>query len=899
MRFTIIAFFILFFCNTTFSQHCGYDHSALIGVRPIDANNQIINGLRITMVNQKGEPIMVRKSIFKRDKYISSYQDTAEFWRNPPPNKYVNHNIREEEKRHFIQASTDYIIITNSKGREEKGRYIKIEDIDAEDNGGFFSAKIVYIEAEHIQGLCGYPNGREFEKNYLPFIVKLDKYIDRKQFITKKELNGYQFTFDKSPLAPCPECLDCYCQLFMVFAPDSTVLFNQLFNFQEQEDKVIQKIDSFQVGDYNFDGVPDFRFFNGFLKYQEVYLFHKERKRYEKEPLLSRMLGMHYDEKDKILYGVIVDSKSHVKPNNLGSYDNLYQMQGENLTDVRIISSHFLNPWNGYYIQPNDSFGNGRDRKDTAYYEYRNYELVKKEPVKIQKVQQKVLEDEGSANLYIKLVSPFKFVLEKNAKGVQIPVEEGYYANRISIYDLKSNQLIFTTVAVGNQLKETLGCADSLQIADYNFDGFPDFRICNNSVAGKHIYYIYHKKRNTFIIEKTLTELHGLTFDFEQKIAKGNTERKEFMGYPWDNPYQYYMETLQFEGTALENLKVTTTTYGSGTAVTAIAKYINQKRMYEGDSLAIKIQKNNWLIKTVGSFKFEVEFNPEEYKPSGEKGSYVKILNIYQKERRVGHFEMHGNYLKEVPHWLDSLEIADYNFDGFPDIRMYNSHFHNGRHVYFLYNPEPDVKQFYQDTYFSLLLESEFIPKEKIMKGKILEANQTIYFFLKNDTLTLTTQDKDLSKSPFFEESIYKNGNRKGLRSAYGKLEPEVKKEYGDYNFDGYDDFRQQSKKSPYYWDVFIYNPKKESFEKDTLLSKFEVFNFDKKDKKLDGYFRIKFNETTWKTKYYQWSFTEKKMIFYQEQTCYSKRPMSESQRCVISKLVDGKWIETETFGAE
>ncbi len=496
-------------------------------------------------------------------------------------------------------------------------------------------------------------------------------------------------------------------------------------------------------------------------------------------------------------------------------------------------------------------------------------------------------------------IKPFKFVLEKNCPGVELPAEKGYYANKISVYDLKTNQVLYTTVAVGNKLKETPGCSDSLQIADYNFDGFPDFRVCNNSVAGKHIYYMYHKKRNTFIIEKTLTELYGLTFDFEQKIAKGNTERKEFLSYPWESPYQYYMETLQFEGTALENLTVTTTTYGSGIAVTTKAKYVNQKRIYEGDSIAIKIQKSNWLAKTVGPFRFEMEFNPEEFKPSGEKGSYVKVLNIFDKNRRIGHFEMHGNYFKEVPHWLDSLEIADYNFDGFPDIRMYNSNDNNGRHVYLLYNPEPDVKQFYQDTYFSLLLESEFIPKEKIMKGKILEANQTIYFYLKNDTLTLTTQDKDLSKPPFIEESIYKNGNRRGLRSAYGKLEPEIKKEYGDYNFDGYEDFRQQSKKSPYFYDAFIYNPSKQAFEKDSLLSKFVVFNYNKHEKKLDGYFRIRADETTWQTKYYQWSFTEKKMVLYQEQTCYSKYPMSESQRCIVSRLVDGKWIETETFGAE
>lgn len=1095
--FALLIFVIALLINTgLFAQHCGYDHSALIGIRPIHADCQIINGLRITLIDIQGKPIIVSKSIYKRDKYVSSYKDTAEFWRNPIPTKKDHMSIREEEKRHFIQAGQDYIIITGSHGRSEKGRYVKIEDIDGEANGGFFNTKIISVKPEHIQALCGYPDERQFIQDYKPLIISLDKYIDRTQFITTKTWNGYTFMHDKSPLAPCPECEDCYCQLFMVFAPDSTILFNQLYNFQEQTEEIIPKIDSFQVGDYNFDGVPDFRFFNGFLKYQEVYLFHKERKRYEKEPLLSRMLGLHFDENNKILNGVIVDSKAHVQPNNimknLGSYDNLYQMQGENLTDVRIISSYFFNPWNGYYIQPNDSAGNLRDRKDTAFFNYHNYQLVRqnkssdktvyqisktiknfkfelniyelkardnsaldqyrreikiyntantklvytdninakkrnffsdslevedynfdgfsdikicdlnypcsymvynpnndtfvKDPLlskleniefnfksktligdilvfdkkdknlggmypnndylksqsryfvfgsgiqyvkeiykeyfhtkdglraeekinyykyekqiltAIKEAEYKTQENAINNNLITIIKGLFKFVLEKITPGIAIPAEKGYYANKISVYDFKNNQLIYTTVAVGNKLKETSGCSDSLQIADFNFDGFPDFKICNNSVAGKHIYYIYHKKRNTFIIEKTLTELHGLTFNFEQKIAKGNTERKEYMGYPWNSPYQYYMETLQFEGAALENLKITTTTYGSGTAVTAIAKYVNQKRMYEGDSLAIKIQKNNLLIKTVGPFKFELEFNPEEYKPSGEKGSYVKTLNIYEKERRVGHFEMHGNYLKEVPHWLDSLEIADYNFDGFPDIRMYKSNRANGSYSYLLFNPEKEIQQFYEDGFFSSSIESEFIPNQKIWKGKIVESNLTRYLFLRNDTLSITIQDKDLSKPPFIEESIYKNGNRRGLRSAYGKLEPEVKKEYGDYNFDGYDDFRQQSKKSPYYWDVFIYNQKKESFEKDTLLSKFEIFNFDKKDKKLDGSYRIRPDETTWLTKYYQWSFTEKKMILYQEKVCYSKYPMSESQRCIISILVDGKWIETETFGAE
>lgn len=537
---------------------------------------------------------------------------------------------------------------------------------------------------------------------------------------------------------------------------------------------------------------------------------------------------------------------------------------------------------------------------DTYEFILRKATLVSKKPAIDDSIKDAQKEqEEKTTSIQTYAIRPFKFVLEKNTPSIAIPSEKGYYANKISVYNQKDNKLIYSIVAVGNKLKEAEGCSDSLQISDYNFDGYPDFRVCNNSVNGKHIYYIYHEKRNTFLIEHTLTELNGLKFDFEHKTAKGSTDRKEFTAYPWDSPFQYYMEALQFEGSKLENLTFTTTVYGGSTYLSAKCKYINQKRIYEGDTIGLEIQKKNLLIKDVRPFKFEMEFNPEERKTSGEKGAYVKVLNIIKGERTVGHFEMHGNYLKEVSHWLDSLEIADYNFDGYPDIRMYNSNMGNGSYVYLLFNTDKDVQQFYQEPLFSSAIETEYIPSQKIWKGKIVESNLTRHFFLKNDTLTITIQEKDLTKPPFIEESIYKNGNRRAIRSAYNTLEPVVKKEYGDYNFDGYEDFRQQSKKSPYYYDAFIYNPKKEAFEKDTLLSKFEVFNYNKLEKKLDGYYRIRADETTWQTQYFQWSFAAQKMILYQEQVCYSRYPMGESQHCVVSKWVEGKWIVTETFGAE
>ena len=61
-------------------------------------------------------------------------------------------------------------------------------------------------------------------------------------------------------------------------------------------------------------------------------------------------------------------------------------------------------------------------------------------------------------------------------------------------------------------------------------------------------------------------------------------------------------------------------------------KKINQNtldRLFPDYGFLIHENRRNLLIKEVGPFKFEMEFNPEEVKTSGEKGAYVKVLNIF------------------------------------------------------------------------------------------------------------------------------------------------------------------------------------------------------------------------------------------------------------------------------
>jgi hypothetical protein len=770
------------------AQHCAYDLTSLIGVRPVDSKQQIIKGLRITLIDGIGQPIIINRSIYKKEQYLRSEQDTAEFWRNLPRPASGKHFQPDERKRHFIQAGDDYIILTGSRGRAEKGRLILIEDIDGAANGGPYQSEVVFADSSQVQALCGYPNGHRFNEEYRPVLVKMDGRQRKRERIFH---DGFRFEFDHAPLLNCPECEGCYCQLLRVYSPQNALIFEHVIHGVDTE----PRIDSMHIADFNGDSRADIHF--------------------------------------------CVDSV----------HDAFFVYQPEKNTFIPASQS-------------------------------------------VLKIQRKADDDHRTINVR----APFRFILEKNTPETAIPSEKGYYANKVLVFRHSDGNLLYTMVVVGNKLKESEGCADSLQIADYNLDGFPDFRICHNSRPGLHMYYVYHPLRKTFVMERTLSELHALQFDFEKLTVTGHTEQKQHPGYPWDSPYPYYREELQFEGRGLENFSLTTIPSGGGTPYTSRGKYIQQKRFYEGDSMAMEIQKHQFLRKSAGEFSFEVTFNPEDYKTQGFPGSYVKILQIYRRERLAGQYEFHGNYLKEVPHWLDSLEIADYNFDGYPDIRMYNSMSGKHQYTYLIFHPEKDKQVYYQDTYFSQMEDAEFYPKQKILKGKIRSATQIVHVFLKNDTLTLTSEQIPKNDLPFVEESIYRNGNKQVLRSAYGSLEPFAGRQFGDYNFDGHEDFRLQSKKNPAGWDVFLFHTAKQAFEKDTLMSRFETFDYNPNEKTLLGSLRFKEDELSWVTYYYCWSFEKRNMILYQTKICVSKYPGSESQRCSISTLVEGKWIDTKVW---
>ncbi|MBX7241792.1 MAG: hypothetical protein K1X92_08590 [Bacteroidia bacterium] len=877
-------FFFIFLLSILQAQHCQYDHYGLIGVRPMDSAQKIIDQLKITLVDQNGNSILANKDLYSgNDIYIKSIQDTVKFWRNPPFSKDPKHTKRNPERRHFIQSGNDYILITSHKGREEKDRYLKIEDIDGQANGGQFKTEIIPVTSEIVQTLCGYPSSAM--EGYNPVILNLSLQKAPKPNVTILTAKDFRFELDHSPLLPCPECKDCICKYLTVYNKLEQVVFEKMMQGNAMHYDS-ENVDSIQIADYNFDGHTDFRIFNSYMKFQQYYLYDSQKNTFYPDHLLSELILMQFDSDSKIAkgsyYGETPPFVNEIRSGK-GTYLFAYEFQGEALGNLRIIAQPRVNPWNGPY-----NAAHLNSEPDTSFFYYRNQELIAK-PKEIKVTPPYIL---------TKRAKDFEFVLELNPV-TQIPAEKGAYAHRISVYFEPTGQLLFTAILTGNHLKEYNHCKDTLEIADYNFDGFPDMRLCDKIRAGKHLYFLFNPQEQTFEKENTLNELNGLSFDFEHKTVQGFSDNKNRGGFPFNDPYPFDIEYYTFRGENLRDLTLKILTPGSEYQLEKTCLYLSQQAIVTNDTTeirkALSLQRKT-VIQKANPFTFRMDYNPKNLPPSGEKGSYTKMLQVFRGEKRVGNFQLYSNYLREVPHWNDSLEIADFNFDSYPDIRVYNSS-EGDKYHYFLYDTEKE--QFYNETWFSNMQTTGFYPSQKILKGKIKEAEQDIYITLRNDTLTFVKTGKNPNERPFIEEYLYRNGNRTTLRTAYVQLEPEIKREYGDYNFDGHQDFRQSVKNS-LLWDVFLFNPSQNSFEKDSLFSKFELFYHYPLQLKSIGQTRIRTDQFTEITTNYEWDHESRKMLPVTQSICLSKSALSERKDCVISKYHNGEWIEFQRImGAE
>jgi len=131
--------------------HCGYDFTSYIVIKPHeDGKSQTINGLKMTICDENGNEAINKE--FKLS------------WRNNnQPLRFVrNYKIDSNNKRlegfdegkWFYYFADDHYLVTVSNTFPAEEYYLKIEDIDGEENGGHFKTFTMQLAPYNMYILC-------------------------------------------------------------------------------------------------------------------------------------------------------------------------------------------------------------------------------------------------------------------------------------------------------------------------------------------------------------------------------------------------------------------------------------------------------------------------------------------------------------------------------------------------------------------------------------------------------------------------------------------------------------------------------------------------------------------------------------------------------------------------
>lgn len=193
MNIKTFIFFIFIACSVSLqAQHCGYDTLQIIGMFPhAEDSQEIIHGLKITLVDENGQTVLLPQEPYV-DEMNKFPRKSTPFvaWRNQTVDPDIKHKKRNIKRRFFGFVNNHYIMVANFW---KKAVFVKIEDVDNEHNGGHFETKIVAVPRENILGLCGYrvPSTKH-QKAYNAFEIILTK-VQKDTTDTNKQVGDYNF----------------------------------------------------------------------------------------------------------------------------------------------------------------------------------------------------------------------------------------------------------------------------------------------------------------------------------------------------------------------------------------------------------------------------------------------------------------------------------------------------------------------------------------------------------------------------------------------------------------------------------------------------------------------------------------------------------------------------------
>lgn len=895
-QFSLLLYIILQMTNSTLlnAQHCQYDHSRLVGVRPMTRWGNTVDGLKITLVDEKGKPIIKSKDIYKgNDHYLRSEYDTVEFWRNPEPNSDKEHKNRNRQSRHFIQAFTDYICIVGNIDTSEHKTYVKIEDPN-----GRFKTQYIQLDNSKTQHLCGYPDERDYKSTYSAILIFMTE--ANTQSPVRKEIRKHPFTFyfeEGTNDLPPPQCTSCFYRHLQILNSQNETIGSFYF-LCNQGKYSADGADSMQVADYNFDGYPDVRLFNFNLSQQKYYLYNPYKDNFEYEPLLSKLIFLYFDFNQKKAIGSYFDTDFKGRT---------YTFEGTNLNTLTIVSE--TTPMRLWQVD----FETSKMRLDTQVYMYHNHSLVNK---KNTLNNSSVIKYFGTQEF--KMYLTFEQPNDNNSLNYK-------YKKSITVRDLQSGKNLLSISDWMGTVRNF--CTDSLETADYNFDGHMDLRYCGEN-ASKYIYYVYDKDSNKFIKEPYLNQLINLNFDYKNKILSGHIHLLDSSRKIYTPGSFYYntkfLKTYVFRGYSMTEVEEKVQTPDKSGKMKSVVNYYQYKNykleLIEANVSPDKYNAKNSQTLISGKFKFVLEINPGGMVLPAEKGAYGKRISVYKNTNLIYTGDFIGNRLKTNYKNSDSLQVADYNFDGYPDFKV------PGQFKYFFYLYVKGKNTFEQEPTLSQMnsplidFERQTIVSEKqrLDKPNKLEPNEPYYIFKQyffkgpslrnvrivydvyNDTqkayqdyyyinynfvpvkdkkqlkLALSTLDHKIDKTVSdFRFELTFNDYKFGLKDGDGKYAKSLRiyrknettpisdfKIYGnakkepddlldslyieDYNFDGYPDIRIYNSIDGNRYVFYLYNPEEEKFYQESRFSTLEDIEFNARNKTLSGIHNLNNTQTKW-----------------------------------------------------
>ena len=313
--------------------------------------------------------------------------------------------------------------------------------------------------------------------------------------------------------------------------------------------------DFLQVGDFNFDGYTDFSILtrksttlvektSGMPEYindYDYYMFDTSNHKFYRH-LISSLRKVKIDPFQKNVTGTLYNNLDNSSDTEKQPTLYLYKFNGVGLKYCTISPIA--------YPEPHQFFGNFAST-------YRILEGRDFRPA--------TEADTLITTPIIQYANGFKFVMIKQMHPPKIDMEKNpniSYRNIYRIYSLATDELLSEIIGEYESLFGTH--ADSIHLADCNFDGYPDLIINADHSKTQTLIYFYNTEQQTFYQDSYIKQLENLSIDVNSKTISGKitTQATEINKYgQLREPKQKIWREYKFIGSSLYYVKMETITF--------------------------------------------------------------------------------------------------------------------------------------------------------------------------------------------------------------------------------------------------------------------------------------------------------------------------------------------------